>query len=283
VSGFLLQAVQGLSVGAVYAGLALALVLIHRFTGIVNFAQGELAMLSTYVAWQLLDAGMPFWAVLPITVAVSVAGGMLVERLVIRRVEGGGALTLVAVTVGLLVFVNAAAGLVWSFALRSFPNPFPAALSFGSAQSGFSALGVLGVIAVVMLALHMLFRHTGIGLVMRAVVADPVSARLSGVRVGRVLGLGWGLAAGVGAVAGILVAPLLLLEPNMMGGVLVHAFAAAVVGGFRDPVATVAGGLGLGVAETLAGSYVAFVGADLTVAVPLLVIVAVLVLRREPG
>ncbi|MBG0833183.1 branched-chain amino acid ABC transporter permease [Planomonospora sp. ID67723] len=281
MSDLLLQVVQGLSLGAVYAGLALALVLVHRFTGIVNFAQGELAMLSTYVAWQLLDAGMPFWAALPVTLAVSVAGGMLVERLVIRRVEGGGELTLVAVTVGLLIFVNAAAGLVWSFAVRSFPNPFPAALGFGSAQSGFSALGVLGVVAVVMLALYVLFRHTGAGLIMRAVVADPVSARLAGIRVGRVLGLGWGLAAGVGAVAGVLVAPLLFLEPNMMGGVLVYALAAAVLGAFRDPVVTVAAGLGLGVAETLAGTYVGFVGADLKVAVPLLVIVAVLLLPRR--
>ncbi|GAA3447109.1 branched-chain amino acid ABC transporter permease [Planomonospora venezuelensis] len=281
MADLLLQVVQGLSLGAVYAGLALALVLVHRFTGIVNFAQGELAMLSTYVAWQLLDAGMPFWAAFPVTLAVSVAGGMLVERLVIRRVEGGGELTLVAVTVGLLIFVNAAAGLVWSFAVRSFPNPFPTALGFGSAQSGFSALGVLGVVAVVMLALHVLFRHTGAGLVMRAVVADPVSARLAGIRVGRVLGLGWGLAAGVGAVAGVLVAPLLFLEPNMMGGVLVYALAAAVLGGFRDPVVTVAAGLGLGVAATLAGTYVEFVGADLKVAVPLLVIVTALLLPRR--
>ncbi|GIH95825.1 branched-chain amino acid ABC transporter permease [Planobispora siamensis] len=276
----LLQVVQGLSLGAVYAALALALVLVHRFNGIVNFAQGELAMLSTYVAWQLLEAGLPFWAALPITLAVSVSAGALVERVVIRRVEGGGELACVAVTVGLMVLVNAAAGLVWSFAVRSFPNPFPAVLSFGSAQSGFSALGVLGVVAVMMLTLHLFFRHTGAGLIMRAVVADPVAARLSGIRVGRVLSLGWGVAAGVGAVAGILVAPLLFLEPNMMGGVLVYAFAAAVLGGFHDPVTTVAAGLAIGVAETLAGTYVKFVGADLKVAVPLLVIVAVLSLRR---
>ncbi|GIH76769.1 branched-chain amino acid ABC transporter permease [Planobispora longispora] len=283
MAGLLLQIVQGLSLGAVYAGLALALVLVHRFNGIVNFAQGELAMLSAYVAWQLLDAGLPFWAALPITLAVSVVGGMLVERSIIRRVEGDRELAPVAVTVGLMVFVNAAAGLVWSFAVRSFPNPFPAALSFGSAQSGFSALGVLGVVAVMMLLLHVFFRHTGAGLLMRAVAADPVAARLSGVRVGRVLGLGWGMASAVGAIAGILVAPLLFLEPNMMGGVLVYAFAAAVVGGFRDPVAAVVAGLGLGVAETLAGTYVAFVGADLKVIVPLLVIVVVLMLRRGPA
>ncbi|MGP4001040.1 branched-chain amino acid ABC transporter permease [Streptomyces sp. 8N706] len=279
---FLQQVVEGLGSGSVYASLALALVLIHRFTGIVNFAQGELAMISAYVAWQLVATGMPFWLALPVTLVVSFAGGMLIERLVIRPVEGGPELTIVIVTVGLFIFVNAVAGLIWSFTVKDFPQPFPdGAIDLAGVSVGWSTLGVIGVVAGVMALLYLLFQHTGTGLVMRAAAANPASARLSGIRVGRVLMLGWGLAATVGALSGVLVAPLLFLEPNMMGGVLIYAFAAATLGGFDSPVGAVAGGLVVGVAETLAGAYVGFVGADLKIGVPLLIILGVLLVRPQ--
>lgn len=279
---FLQQVVQGLGSGAVYASLALALVLIHRFTGIVNFAQGELAMISTYVAWQLVESGMPFWLALPVTLGVSFVGGMLIERVIIRPVEGAPELTIVIVTVGLLIFVNALAGLIWSFTVKDFPQPFPdGGLDLGGVSLSWSTLGVIGVVAMVMGLLYVLFQHTGIGLTMRAVASNPASARLSGIRVGRVLMLGWGLAATVGALSGVLVAPLLFLEPNMMGGVLIYAFAAATLGGFDSPVGAVAGGLVVGVAETLAGAYVDAVGADLKIGVPLLIILVVLLVRPQ--
>ncbi|MBO3749823.1 branched-chain amino acid ABC transporter permease [Streptosporangiaceae bacterium NEAU-GS5] len=279
---FLQQVVEGLGAGAIYAGLALALVLIYRFTGVVNFAQGELAMFSTYIAWQFMAGGMAFWLALPLTLAVSFVGGMLIERVIIRPVEGAPELTVVIVTVGLFIFVNAAAGWIWSFLIKDFPSPFPA----GSAQAGaltvsYSTLGNLAVVAVVMGALYLLFQHTKIGLGMRGVAADPRSARLVGIRVGWMLALGWGLAALVGAVSGVLVAPLLFLEPNMMGGVLLYAFAAATLGGFDSPVGAVVGGLIVGVAETLAGAYVGFIGSDLKVGVPLAIILAALLLRPQ--
>ncbi|MET8986466.1 branched-chain amino acid ABC transporter permease [Nonomuraea wenchangensis] len=280
MAGFLQQVVEGLGAGAVYASLALALVLIYQFTGIVNFAQGELAMFSTYVAWQSMAAGLPFWAALALTLAVSFAGGMLIERIVIRPVEGAPELTLVIVTVGLFIFVNAAAGWIWTFLIKDFPNPFPrGALEVGGVSVGFSTLGVLGVVALVMGLLYLLFQHTKIGLGMRAVAANPDSARLVGIRVGRTLALGWGLAATVGAVSGVLVAPLLFLEPNMMGGVLIYAFAAATLGGFDSPAGAVAGGVIVGVAETLAGAYVPAVGSDLKIGVPLAIILGVLLVR----
>lgn len=282
MSEFLQQVVEGLGAGSVYASLALALVLIHRFTGIVNFAQGELAMISTYVAWQLVASGMPFWLALPVTLAVSFAGGMLIERVLIRPVEGAPELTVVIVTVGLFIFVNAAAGLIWTFTVKDFPQPFPdGGLALAGVGISWSTLGVIGVVAVVMGLLYLLFQHTRTGLVMRAVAGNPASARLSGIRVGRVLMLGWGLAATVGALSGVLVAPLLFLEPNMMGGVLIYAFAAATLGGFDSPVGAVAGGLVVGVAETLAGAYVGFVGADLKIGVPLLIILVVLLVRPQ--
>ncbi|MEV4331643.1 branched-chain amino acid ABC transporter permease [Streptomyces sp. NPDC049597] len=282
MSEFLQQVVEGLGAGSVYASLALALVLIHRFTGIVNFAQGELAMISTYVAWQLVASGMPFWLALPVTLVISFAGGMLIERVLMRPVEGAPELTVVIVTVGLFIFVNAAAGLIWSFTVKDFPQPFPdGGLAVAGVGISWSTLGVIGVVAVVMGLLYLLFQHTRTGLVMRAVAVNPVSARLSGIRVGRVLMLGWGLAATVGALSGVLVAPLLFLEPNMMGGVLIYAFAAATLGGFDSPVGAVAGGLVVGVAETLAGAYVGFVGADLKIGVPLLIILVVLLVRPQ--
>ncbi|TXK43219.1 branched-chain amino acid ABC transporter permease [Nonomuraea sp. C10] len=282
MTGFLQQVIQGLSTGAIYASLALALVLIYQFTGIVNFAQGELAMFSTYIAWQFTAAGMPFWLALVLTLVVSFAGGMLIERVIIRPVEGAPELTLVIVTVGLFIFVNAAAGWIWSFLIKDFPNPFPGgAFEVGGLTVGFQTLGVFAVVGIVMGLLYLLFQHTKIGLGMRAVATNPVSARLVGIRVGVTLALGWGLAATVGAVSGVLVAPLLFLEPNMMGGVLIYAFAAATLGGFDSPAGAVAGGLIVGVAETLAGAYVGAIGPDLKVGVPLIIILGVLLLRPQ--
>lgn len=277
---FLQQVIEGLGSGAVYASLALALVLIHQFTGIVNLAQGELAMFSTYIAWQLVQSGMSFWAALPVTLLVSFLGGVLIERIVIRPVEGAPELTIVIVTVGLFVFVNAAAGLIWSFLIKDFPNPFPGgALRLGPVDAGFSTLGILAIVGTVMGLLYVLLRHTRVGLAMRAVASNPVSARLVGIRVGHILALGWGLAAAVGALSGVLAAPVLFLEPNMMGGVLIYALAAATLGGFDSPVGAVIGGLAIGVAETLAGAYVDAIGSDLKIGVPLVILLAVLLLR----
>jgi branched-chain amino acid transport system permease protein len=279
---FLQQIIEGLGAGAIYASLALALVLIYQFTSIVNFAQGEMAMFATYVAWTFVDGGMPFWLALVLTLAISFAGGMVIERVIIRPVEGAPELTLVIVTVGLFIFVNAAAGWIWTFLIKDFPNPFPrGAVEAGGVDVAYSTLGILGVVAAVMGLLYVLFRYTKVGLGMRAVATNPDSARLMGIRVGWTLALGWGLAATVGAVSGVLVAPLLFLEPNMMGGVLIYAFAAATLGGFDSPLGAVAGGLIVGIAEVLAGAYIGFVGSDLKIGVPLAVILGVLLLRPQ--
>ncbi|UVS79167.1 branched-chain amino acid ABC transporter permease [Actinokineospora sp. UTMC 2448] len=282
MADFIQQLVEGLGAGAIYASLALALVLIYRFTGIVNFAQGEMAMFATFIAWQLVQAGVPFWLALGATLAIAFGGGMLIERVVIRPVEGAPELALVIVTLGLFILVNAVAGWIWSFLIKDFPSPFPSgALDAGGVHLSYSTLGVLGVVAVVMGLLYILFRYTKIGLAMRAVASNPASARLLGIRVSGVLALGWGLAALVGAVSGVLVAPVLFLEPTMMGGVLIYAFAAATLGGFDSPVGAVVGGLVVGIAETLAGAYVGVIGSDLKIGVPLAVIIGVLLFRPQ--
>lgn len=279
---FTQQVVVGLANGAIYASLALALVLIYRSTGVVNFAQGEMAMFSTYLAWQLSAWGVGVAAALGVTLLLSFAAGVLIERLVIRHVEGAPELAIVIVTIGLFVFINAAAGLIWTRFIKSFPSPFPEQLlrvpSLG--LSGHT-LGTLLVVGGVVGLFYLLLQRTKLGLAMRATALSPDSSRLVGIRVGWMLALGWGLAAAVGAVSGVLVAPLVFLEPNMMAGVMVYAFASATLGGFDSLEGAVVGGLLVGVAETLSSTYVAAVGSDLKIVVPLVIIVAVLLVRPQ--
>lgn len=277
---FVQQVLGGIATGAIYASLALAIVLIHRSTGIVNFSQGEMAMFSTFVAWQLTALGVPIWGAIPIAVALSLAGGMLIERVVVRPVEGSSVLTVVIVTIGLLLIFNQGAGWIWGFLVKDFPNPFPTQVwVLGEVRLTAHTIGILGVLLATMGVLYLLFRYTKAGLAMRAVATNPESARLVGIRVGRVLMLGWGLAAALGALSGTMVAPQLFLEPNMMFGVMLYAFASATLGGLDSPGGAVVGGLVVGVAENLAGTYIEAIGSDLKVLVPLLIIVAVLMVK----
>jgi branched-chain amino acid transport system permease protein len=277
---FVQVVVDGIADGSIYAALALALVLIFRSTGIVNFAQGEMAMFSTFIAWALHDSGRPLWLALFGAFALSFLGGMAIERVLIRPVEGGRPLTLLIVTLGLLVLLNAAAGWIWGYTNRGFPSIFPSgAAQLGSVALSIESLGIIAVLLAVVGVLWLLFQHTKLGLAMRAAAQNPESSRLVGIDVGRMLMLGWGLAALLGALAGVLVAPRLFLDVNLMGGVLVYAFAGAALGGFDSPLGAVVGGWIIGVAENLAGTYVDAIGADLKVLVPLGIIFVVLLVR----
>jgi branched-chain amino acid transport system permease protein len=279
--GRLLQVVvDGIAFGSIYGALALALVLIFRSTGIVNFAQGEMAMFSTFVAWGLHASGWSLWLSLAAALGVSLLGGMVIERVLIRPVEGGRPLTLVIVTLGLFILVNAAAGYIWGFTNRGFPRIFPdGAAEVGGVALAVESLGIIAVLLVVVGLLWLLFQKTRIGLAMRAASQDPASSRLVGIRVGRMLMLGWGLAALLGGLAGVLIAPKLFLDVNLMGGVLVYAFAGAALGGFDSPIGAVVGSWIIGVTENLAGNYVDVIGADLKVLVPFGIIFVVLLVR----
>src|ERR687887_528554 len=268
--GRLLQVViDGIADGSIYATLALALVLIFRATGIVNFAQGEMAMFSTFVAWGLADSGQPLWLAILGAFAFSFVGGMVIERVLIRPVEGGTPLTLVIVTLGLFVLLNAAAGWIWGFTNRAFPRIFPSgAARLAGVALSIESLGIIAVLLVVVGLLWLLFQRTKVGLAMRAAAQNPDSSRLVGIRVGRMLMLGGGLAA-----------PRLFLDVNLMGGVLVYAFAGAALGGFDSPLGAVVGSWIIGVSENLAGTYVDAIGADLKVLVPLGIIFVVLLVR----
>jgi branched-chain amino acid transport system permease protein len=270
------QIFSGLATGAIYASLALALVMIYRATDLVNFAQGEMAMFSTYIAWTLVNAGLPFWGAFVITLVASFLGGMAIERVIIRPVENAPVLAAVVVTIGLLLILNSVAGWLYTYTVQDFPSPFPDRPVFGALMTTRD-LGVIAVTLVMLFLLFAFFRFTTTGLAMRAAAQNPDSARLCGIPVGRMLAIGWGLAAAIGATAGIMVAPVLFLDPNMMGGVLLYAFAGALLGGITSPVGAVVGGLIVGVTENLVGTYL--IASQLKLTVALILIILVLVLR----
>ncbi len=271
---FLQQIFSGLATGAIYASVALALVMIYRATDLVYFAQGEMAMFSTYIAWTLVTAGLPFWLAVLITLVVSFIGGMVIERVLIRPVENAPVLAAVVVTIGLLLIFNSVAGWIYSYTVQDFPSPFPDRPVFGALMTTRD-LGVIAVTLVMLVLLFAFFRFTSTGLAMRAAAQNPQSARLCGIPVGRMLAIGWGLAAAIGATAGVMVAPVLFLDPNMMGGVLIYAFAGALLGGITSPVGAVAGGLIVGVTENLVGTYLIASQLKLTVAFALIILVLV--------
>lgn len=270
------QISSGLANGAIYASVALALVMIYTATEHINFAQGEMAMFSCYVAWQLIDWGMPYWVAFVLAIAISFMGGVAIERVILRRFHNAPALSLIIVFIGLLVIFNSMAGWIWSFIIKEFPSPFRD-LSTGTTLVGPHDLGVVAVTLVILTALFLFFRFTPLGLAMRAAAQNPVSARLVGVRVGWMLALGWGLAASVGAVAGMMVAPIVFLDPNMMAGILLYGFASALLGGITNPGGAVLGGFILGVLENLVGTYI--IGNDLKLTVALVIVVSVLIFR----
>jgi len=270
------QILSGLATGGIYASVALALVMIYQATHLVNFAQGELAMFSTYIAWALIQAGMPYWAAFVITVGAAFVLGVVIERVIIRPVEQAPILTVVIVFIALLVILNSLAGWIFTYTIKPFPSPFPAQPLFGNSYVSSHELGQTAITLVVLLLLFVFFRFTPLGLAMRAAAQNPVSSRLAGIRVGWMLALGWGLAAAIGAMAGMMVAPTVFLEPNMMGGILLYAFAGALLGGIDSPGGAVLGGFVVGVLENIVGAYI---GTELKLTVALVIIVGVLVVR----
>jgi branched-chain amino acid transport system permease protein len=273
---FMHQVLSGLATGGIYASIALALVMIYQATNLVNFAQGEMAMFSTYLAWALIQAGVPYWGAFCITVAASFVGGIVIERVIIRPVENAPILALVIVFIALLVIFNSLAGWIFTYTIKPFPSPFPTQPLFGNSYVSSHELGSMAITLLVLLLLFVFFRYTPLGLAMRAAAQNPESSRLVGIRVGWMLALGWGLAAAIGAIAGMMVAPTVFLEPNMMGGILLYAFAGALLGGIDSPGGAVLGGFIVGVLENVVGAYV---GTELKLTFALVVIIGVLVVR----
>ena len=277
MEAFLHQIFSGLANGCIYGSVALALVMIYQATHHVNFAQGEMATFSTFIAWALIQAGWPYWGAFLATVAISFTGGLVLQRVILRPMETAPVLTNVIVFIGLLLIFNSLSGWIFEHTLKTFPSPFPKDSMLATQYFSAHDLGSVAVMLVVLFALFSFFRFTPLGLAMRAAAQNPDSARLVGIRVSWMLALGWGLAAAIGAVAGMMVAPIVFLDPNMMSGILLYGFAAALLGGIDNPLGAVIGGFVVGVLENLLGAYV--IGTELKLTVALVLIVGTLTLR----
>lgn len=274
---FLHQTFSGLATGGIYASVALALVMIYQSTRHINFAQGEMAMFSTFIAWMLIEWGLPYWGAFALTVVLSFVLAAAIEFAVIRPMHKAPELSVVVVFIGLLVIFHSLAGWLFGFTIKTFPSPFAPKAWYATSMMSAHEVGAIVVALLMVAMLFGFFRFTRLGLAMRAAAQNANSSRLVGISVGRMLMLGWGLAGAIGAVAGMMVAPVVFLDPHMMTGVLLYAFAGALIGGIDNPVGAVLGGFIVGVLENLIGTYV--VGTELKLSVALALIVCVLIVR----
>jgi branched-chain amino acid transport system permease protein len=280
VTIFVQHVVGGLGAGSIYGLLALGIVIVHRATGVLNFAQGELATLSAFICWALIEHGWSFWPAFTATLILSFGGGVAIEQVLIRPMQGSPLVAIVILTVGLLLAINGLTTWIWGSDARQLAGPFSAApVHLGGVSFPKVELGVIGVSVVAFALVGLFFARTKTGLGLRAAAANPFEARLVGIHVGAMAAVGWGLAAALGAVAGVFAAPSLLLEPNMMLRVLLYSFAAALLGGIDSPLGAVVGGLLLGVVVNVAGHYIHWIDSELRLATALGVIFGVLLVR----
>ncbi|HEY6016870.1 MAG TPA: branched-chain amino acid ABC transporter permease [Gaiellaceae bacterium] len=281
---FFQQVVAGLADGSVYGSLALALVLIYRATHIINFAQGEMGMFSTYILWALVTHhGMSYWPAFALVLAISFVGGVGVHRAVIRPLERAPELTVVMATIALLVVFNGLSSWIWGPDEKIVPSPFPNdTWDVGGVKISQQSVGVIGITLGCVFLLWLFFQFTKVGLALRASAINPQASRVLGVRVSWMLALGWGLAAILSAIAGMMAASsFYVFTPSYMQGVLIYAFAAAVLGGLESPIGAIVGGLALGVTVDLLGHYVAWIGSALQLPVALAALLVILLVR--PG
>ncbi len=279
---FAQQTVVGLAQGAVYGSLALALVLIYRATEVINFAQGEMAMATTYVAYQLTAVwGMSYWLAFPLTLVFAFVFGTLVQLVLVRPVQHTSVIAIVIVTVGLFILIDGVVAWIWGADIKFMSPPFGNAVyHVGNVAIARQDIGTLVVTIVSVVALWLLFQRTKLGLGMRAAALRPASARLVGVRVDWMLALGWGLAAVLGAVAGLMgEASEYTLQPSFMQPILLYAFAAAVLGGLESPAGALVGGVALGIFLNLVGQYVHLVTSELRLPFAFAVLLVVLLIK----
>jgi branched-chain amino acid transport system permease protein len=275
------QILAGIATGAIYSCMALAIVMIYQAIDQLNFAQGEMAMLSTFIAWQMMQWGVPYWGAFLITLALSFVGGVVIERTLFKPLANAPILTQLAGFIALFTVINSAAGLTWDFTIKQFPTPFGAAPFFNGQLISTHQAAMIGITISLVVLLYGFFRFTRIGLAMRAAAVLPESARLVGINTNWMVALGWGMASAIGAIAGMLIAPVVFLEPNMMSGVLLYGFAGAVLGGLSSPLGAVVGGILVGIFENLVGTYIPGVGNELKLPIALALIVAVLVVKPK--
>jgi branched-chain amino acid transport system permease protein len=273
--------VQGLALGSVYGSLALALVLVYRATHVINFAQGELAMLTTYIAYQLMLWGLSYWVAFAATLAIAFALGTVLQVTLIRPVQQRSVIAVVIVTVGLFILIDGVVNWIWGADPKFMHTPFGfASFDVGGVAISHRYAWTMGVVFVCVLLVWALFRFTKLGLGMRAAALRPAAAALVGVRVDSMLAIGWGLAAVLGAVAGLMAEPSQFsLSPTFMQPILVYAFAAAVLGGLESPAGALVGGLAIGVTLTLIVGYVPQIGSELQLPFAFAVLLLILLVK----
>jgi branched-chain amino acid transport system permease protein len=273
--------ISGIALGVVIGGLALALSVGFQGSGVLNFAQGQMATLSAYLSWQFIALGADFWLALLLSVTVSFFIGLSIQRVFITPVARGPELPILIVTVALLLLIDSLIGTIWGYLPKSLEAPSDGVFVIGDVVITHQVLLQIGVILATVAVVAALFKFTGVGLQMRAAASNPASSELSGINLRLTLALGWGIAAAVGAVAGTVSAPVTGLSPDVNSSTLLLAFAAAALGGFYSRAGAFAGGIIIGVATSLAGDYLPFIGNDLRLLVPLVVIVLVLLLAPD--
>lgn len=282
MTGVLQQIADGLSTGAIYASLALALVLVNRATGVINFAQGTMGTFGAFLAWTAWSWGVPIWPAVIIAIVLSVPFGAVVERYVVRRLYGQNTLAIIIITVGMLVALTGIIGTVWGYHDREFPALFPSGvLRIGGVALSYAAIGNLIVLIIVVILMQVVFLKTRFGLAMRSVADNRDSSSLLGLPTSGLLMAGWGMAAALGTLAACLIAPEVFLGPTMMDTVLIYALTAAILGGLDSPLGAVVAALGIGVAENLAGAYISFIGTDMKIVVPLALMAVILLLKPQ--
>jgi branched-chain amino acid transport system permease protein len=277
---------DGITNGFLYGAVALALVLIYRATGLINFAQGEMAMFCTFVVWKLADPGQGIGMSIGLAIACGVVFALLLgavlERVVIRPFEQSDHLRQTIVTLGLFLAINALAGYVFTTDTERLASPFPqGVLRIRGVNITYSEIGMITVLLVMALLIRQLFMGTRLGLAMRAAAMNPTSSRLSGIDVSKMLMIGWGLSSVIGAIAAVLVAPAVFVSTNMMGTLLLYGFAAAVVGGFESALGALVGGVLVGLVQSLAAGYVSFISNQLQLATAFGLILVVLLIRPQ--
>jgi branched-chain amino acid transport system permease protein len=277
MESFLQQVFAGLTSGAVYASLGIALVMIFRATGHLNFAQVEMATFCTFISLSLIGLGMPYWVAFALTLVIAFCGGATLWSYIVKPISSLSKAAPIAALIGVFLIVNSLAGLFWGHDTQTYPSPFEKFTFLANRFLSPHEVGTMIVIFVVALVLHVFFRYTRLGLAMRACAENPGSSHLVGIPVDRMLSTGWGISTALGALAGMLVAPIVYLEPNMMGGVLIYGFAAALLGGITNPLGALVGGLIVGVAENLIGFYV--IGTEIKLSIALLLIIATLLFK----
>jgi branched-chain amino acid transport system permease protein len=280
---FAQQTIIGVALGSVYGSLALALVLVYRATHVINFAQGELAMFTTYIAYELGLHGLSYWEAFALTLAIAFVIGTVLQVTIIRPVQHRSVIGTVIVTVGLFILIDGVVNRIWGGFFKTMHSPFGyGSFDVGGVQIAHAYLGMVIVVFASAVLVWALFRFTKLGLGMRAAALRPAAASLVGVRVDSMLAIGWGLAAVLGAVAGLMTMAdptQLFLSPTLMQPVLVYAFAAAVLGGLESPAGALVGGVLIGVTTTLIVQYVPQISSEMQLPFTFAVILLVLLVK----